>query len=232
LVDHYIAYRAHVRAKVACLRVGAGDPQAAAEARQLSGMCRAHLELARVRLVLVGGPPGCGKTTVAAALGRDSGARVIGSDVVRKRLWGLDPQVPAGAAWQSGMYSPEHTGRTYAELLGRARRALGRGESVVLDATWGESSWRTRARSLAAETSSDLVELRCTLPDRLAATRLAGRRGSGDTVSDATEVIRRWLSRAADPWPQALQVDTRNSVEESAAQALALAGWGRGEPGV
>jgi hypothetical protein len=27
-------------------------------------------------------------------------------------------------------------------------------------------------------------------------------------------------------------VDTRNSVEESAAQALALAGWGRGEPGV
>lgn len=67
LRHHYVAYRAFVRAKVACLRARAGDGQAAAEAWQLAGMTLGHLRAGAVSLVLVGGLPGTGKTTLAGA---------------------------------------------------------------------------------------------------------------------------------------------------------------------
>jgi uncharacterized protein len=69
LMHHYLAYRAFVRCKVACLRHQQGDLLAAAEARRLLEIAHSHLELGEVTLLLVGGAPGTGKTTLARALG-------------------------------------------------------------------------------------------------------------------------------------------------------------------
>ena len=49
LEHHYIAYRALVRAKISCLRGGAGDE---AEARAFLAQCQRHLLDARVQLVV------------------------------------------------------------------------------------------------------------------------------------------------------------------------------------
>ncbi|HEY5172388.1 MAG TPA: hypothetical protein VIK54_11750, partial [Acidimicrobiia bacterium] len=68
LADLYIAYGATVRSKVACLSASAvGSPGSAAvrTARRLLGLAAAHLAQGRVRLVLVGGAPATGKTTLA-----------------------------------------------------------------------------------------------------------------------------------------------------------------------
>ena len=67
LSHHFVAYRAAVRAAVTCLRVdqGGGDAE---EARDLLDLVDRHLQDARVRLVLVGGLPGTGKTTVAGGV--------------------------------------------------------------------------------------------------------------------------------------------------------------------
>jgi hypothetical protein len=54
--------------RVACLRARQGDGQTAAEAWQLAGMTLGHLRAGAVTLVLVGGLPGAGKTTLAGAL--------------------------------------------------------------------------------------------------------------------------------------------------------------------
>jgi uncharacterized protein len=62
LTHHYIAHRGHVRAKVACLRNEQGDVSAAGEAGALLSLARDHLERGQVRMVLVGGLPGTGKT--------------------------------------------------------------------------------------------------------------------------------------------------------------------------
>ena len=74
LKDFYIAYRAVVRAKVDCVRVSQGHPDAAADARRHLDIALEHLRAGTVRLILIGGGPGTGKTTLAHCVGRtDSG---------------------------------------------------------------------------------------------------------------------------------------------------------------
>jgi aminoglycoside phosphotransferase family enzyme len=59
LAHLYVAYRAVVSTKIACLRHRrTGDPADAEQARQLLAIADRHLALGRVRLVLVGGLPG------------------------------------------------------------------------------------------------------------------------------------------------------------------------------
>ena len=149
LEHHYIAYRALVRSKVACLLAMDGHPEASAEARSLLELSARHLRQGRVQLVLVGGTPGTGKSTVADLIGRRLGWTVLRSDEVRKEEAGIAALDRARAPFESGIYDPASTAATYAELLRRAEIAIAHGESVVLDATWGSEAHRVRAREVA-----------------------------------------------------------------------------------
>ncbi len=214
LAHHYIAYRAHVRAKVACLRADQGDPDAREQARALHALARAHLEEARVRLVVVGGLPGTGKSTLAAALGERCGWAVLRSDVVRKEIAGgssVSPDV---------LYTDEMTAATYDELLRRARRLLEMGETVVLDASWTSGSWRAQARQLAVDTVADAVELRCDVDRDVAAERLEARAAWGSDPSDATPEVAAAMAAAADAWPEATTISTAGAAEDALARAL------------
>lgn len=221
LASHYIAYRAHVRAKVACLRHGQGDPEAAAAARDLLGLTRRHLEAGRVVLVLVGGLPGTGKSTLAAGIAERQGWSVLRSDEVRKDLAGLAHDEPVSAAFGEGLYRPELTADVYAALLERAGHALELGEPVVLDASWSDRRWREAAVEVARRTSSDLVELRCDAPAPLAAARIAERRERGGDPSDATPEVAAAMAASADPWPSAMSIDTAGTSTSALDQALA-----------
>ncbi|HMA47217.1 MAG TPA: AAA family ATPase [Frankiaceae bacterium] len=224
LAHLYVAYRAFVRAKVACLRAGQGDPEAAAEARRLAGMSVDHLRRGRVRLVLVGGLPGTGKTTLAAELARHSdGWTLISSDVVRKELAGRRVLDPARGAVGEGLYRPEAVRATYGEMLRRARCALGLGESVVLDATWVSAGRRGEAAAVAARTASELVELRCEAPEAVALERIANRAEEAGPSEATAEVYHR-LATLADPWPSAAVVPTagaRTAVRRVVERAVA-----------
>lgn len=231
LADHHIAYRAQVRAKVtavAAAQAGLDSPdgqRAAAAAREVLGLSARHLEAARVRLILVGGLPGTGKSTLAARVGAALGAAVLRTDEVRKELAGLDPAMPAPAGFGQGLYAPEMTGRTYRELLGRARAALAAGESVVADASWHDPAWREAARTAASQTSSELAEFRCVLPLAEIMRRITGRYGTGD-ASDATSGVVRRLAASVAPWPSATEVDTSPPPAEAAATVLRALGTG------
>ena len=220
LADHYWAYRAQVRAKVACLRHAQGDPDARAEAVRLLDLCRAHLERARIRLVLVGGAPGTGKSTLAAGVAEAKGWALLRSDEVRKELAGLRPSDSASAPYGEGLYSPAATEATYRELLRRAQVALGLGQPVLLDASWTDRRWRRAAAEVAAATSSELVELRCKAPPAVASARMAERRRVGGDPSDADPQVAGAMAAEADPWPSAIEVDTSGSPEQSLARAL------------
>jgi aminoglycoside phosphotransferase family enzyme/predicted kinase len=214
LAHHHIAYRAQVRAKVAALaweqadEGSAGQARAAQEARQLLGLAAAHLAAGRIRLVVVGGLPGTGKSTLAARLGDALGAAVLRSDVIRKQLAGWDARTPAPAPFGQGLYSPEMTKATYGELLRQARAVLGAGQSVVADASWLDPAWRETARGLAAEVSADLTEVRCDLPIEMIVARVDARAAAGNDLSDATADLVRRLAASQQPWPSALAVDT------------------------
>lgn len=212
LLTHYLAYRAFVRVKVECLRHAQGDRDSGAAAGRLLGLTVGHLREGAVRLILVGGLPGTGKSTLAGGLADRLGMVVLSSDRIRKEQGGIPPETPAAAPYGQGLYSPARTAAVYQELLGRARAALSKGESVVLDASWSRKGHRDAARFLADQTSSDLVPLLCRAPETLATSRLTRRhRGS----SDADAAIASAMAQDADPWPEAHVIDTTRTVEES-----------------
>lgn len=102
----------------------------------LQSSCSKHLDLGRVRLVLVGGSFDSGGGATAGALGARHGAVVL-----------------------------RHDDHVHDDMLHRAERLLRLGESVVLDAPWVDGTEREAAREVAMRTSSDLVELRCRAHD-------------------------------------------------------------------
>ena len=222
LRDHYVAYRAHVRAKVAAIRAGQGDRGERARARRLHRFAVARLERSRVRLILVGGPPGTGKSTLAEGLARELGARVLRSDVVRKRLARVPVGAGAAAPWEEGVYRPEMTRRVYDALLAEAGSLLSHGETVVLDASWASAAARRAARRAANLRVAEIVELRCELPEDVADARIARRRRTGGDPSDADAEIARMLRRRADAWPEAAPVDTSPPPADAVAAAVRL----------
>lgn len=156
LADHYIAYRAQVRSKVACLRTAQGDTEAVELARQHLALCHTHLEQARVRFVLIGGPPASGKSTLANALADRTGWLVLRSDELRKEMAGLPLESDASAEFEQGLYRPAAVAATYRELLLRAGRLAEEGETVILDASWTTAEQRAAARYAAARAGAEV----------------------------------------------------------------------------
>lgn len=219
LAHHYIAYRAHVRAKVRALRqIQSGRPADPGVAARMD-LALAHLERARVRLVLVGGLPGTGKSTIAEALADEIDAIVLRTDDVRRRM-------PSQAA-DVDRYQPESVRAVYVEMLGEAEQLLRLGRHVVLDATWQFADIREEARRVALATSSDLTELVCDAPGDLAVRRIVRRQDRGDDPSEATAAVASAMATRFAPWPEARMLDTVVTVPQTTRHALAAVGWPR-----
>jgi predicted kinase len=209
LRHHYRAYRAFVRAKVACLRHAQGDASAADDANQHAALTLDHLRSGEVVLILVGGGPGTGKSTLAGQLADRLGAVVLSSDRIRKELAGLDPDRSAAAPYQHGIYTAEWTDRTYTELIRRASTLLGHGETVIVDASWTAARHRHAADQLATATHSRLVPIQCQIPTHIAFHRIRNRSGS---ASDADATIAAAMAAPAAPGPRATLTSLRRSA--------------------
>ncbi|WP_328333183.1 MULTISPECIES: bifunctional aminoglycoside phosphotransferase/ATP-binding protein [unclassified Streptomyces] len=218
LRHHYVAYRAFVRAKVSLFREQQGVPAARSDAERFADITVRHLRASAVRLVLIGGPPAGGKSTLAGGLADRLGLTLLNSDRVRKEVAGLPPERPAPAEYERGIYTPAWTRRTYEELLGRASALLAAGESVVVDASWNLDVWRRAATEAARRHDADLVALRCEVPRDVAAMRLAARPPG---PSDAGPVVGDAMAAAAEPWPEAVTVDTSGSPAAAVERAVA-----------
>jgi len=205
LRHHYVAYRAFVRAKVSCLAWDQGQHTAGNDARMLTELALDHLRAGAVTLVIIGGAPGTGKSTLAGKLADRLGFTMLSSDRIRKELAGIPPERPAAAAFRAGIYTTSWTERTYAELLRRSARLLSLGESVIADASWTSSRHRAAAVATASAAAADLVPLSCSAPADLTLNRLSQRRGG---VSDAGVAVARELAAAWEPWPDAITIDT------------------------
>jgi uncharacterized protein len=222
LAHLHVAYRAHVRCKVMCLRHGQGDPDAAGAARSFQRLALEHLERARVHLVVVGGAAGTGKTTVARGLADRLGAVHLSSDDLRGEVVGEDAG-PAGEL-HAGRYEPRQRDAVYAELLRRAQRLLADGGSVVLDASWARSAQRDSARALARSSFAVLTELCTSCPSSVAADRISERAAAGGSSSEVTVELAGQLAAEREAWPEATTVDTDaepGTVLDRASDALA-----------
>lgn len=220
LVHHYIAYRAIMRSKVLALKAGQGDPDASAVAGHLLRIGLEHLRAGEPRLILVGGLPGTGKSTIAGGVADRLGAVLLRSDRLRKEMMGIDPATSAATEWQQGIYNDGHTTRVYNELCHRAAQLLSQGESVVLDATWSSEWARVLARQSATSASATIVEIRTDADARVADERVRERATSDP--SDASPSVAAQMRSAFHPWPQAESVSTMTTVDESLNEATKL----------
>ena len=145
LRDFYIAYRAVVRAKVDYVRLSQGKSESAADAARHLNIAARHLEHGAIRLALVGGNPGTGKSTLARALAEKVGAQVISTDDVRRELKELGAIAGEPGVLDTGLYSLENVTKVYQAALRRADLSLRSGNSVILDGTWQDPQLRARA---------------------------------------------------------------------------------------
>lgn len=221
LIHLYTAQRALVRAKVRALRAEQGDATAGDEAATTLDLAVQHLREGEVRLVLVGGAPGTGKSNLSRGMAAHLGARLLRSDVLRKERAGLDPTTDLAAPVDQGEYRPAQVDEVYDELLARASAHLRHGETVVLDASWSSPRHRQAARTAAREAHARIVEVRASAPLAVCQQRVARRREHGSDASDATPELVGTLTERFAPWPEAQVVSTTGTKAASLEAALA-----------
>ncbi len=207
LVDFYVAYRHLVRGLVRGLQ--AQDPEESPQ-NQLKAGEKSHLHfllaLAKLEpsakkpcLVLLGGLPGTGKSSLAKHLAEREGFIVLSSDAVRKELSGSSFDSKPGTAYEKGIYKPEWTEKTYDNLLLRAGEALRRGERVLVDASFLKEEWREMFLDLAKEWRLPFLFFVCMIYHETADKRLSEARHFG---SDADmNIYRRMAGRWEPPSP-------------------------------
>jgi hypothetical protein len=204
LLPLYCSYRAAVRGKVEGLKMS--EPEVP-ESERLESLVRARqywlLALQELEppgrrpgLVLIGGLPGTGKSTLAAELAAQAGLSVIRTDVVRKELAGVLDAPSSGQAFERGIYSPEWTERTYQECLRRVEQMLFEGQRVVIDASFREEVWRRTFLDVAKRWGVGAVLLLCHAEADTVRQRLDARRG------DASDADWKIYLQAAQAWQE------------------------------
>lgn len=204
LLPFYSGYRASVRGKVEGFEASSGDVPEHERADALR-QSRGHWLLAlgaleeparRPALVLIGGLPGTGKSTLARELAGRAGFEVVSSDVVRKELAGLEPSGRAGADFGRGLYTTEWNDRTYTECLRRAEEHLFEGRRVIVDASFREEARRRLFLDAARSWGVPGLLLICTADRAVVERRLRARTRD---VSDADVNI---YQKAAAAWEE------------------------------
>lgn len=146
------------------------------------------------RLVAVGGLSGTGKSTISrqigAMLGRAPGARVLRSDVFRKRTAGLPPE----ARLPPSFYTAASDQETWEAMFESADDHLSVGTSVILDAVFMRRSERDVAEMLAAKARVPFTGLWLEAPERDRVARVASR--SGDASDAGIDVVREQSRRS------------------------------------
>jgi aminoglycoside phosphotransferase family enzyme/predicted kinase len=201
LLPFYASYRAAVRGKVEGLKLARPEmsesDRAVALAKAKGSWLLALSELEspgrKPCLILIGGLPGTGKSTLANALAQYAGFRVIRSDVVRKQLAGLGGE-QSRSEFGRGIYTADWTQRTYSECLRQAEDLLFYGERVLVDANFREENQRRMFLDAALRWGISTVFLLCETEPELVRMRLAGRRGN---ASDADWSV---YEKAVESW--------------------------------
>ena len=119
----------------------------------------------------------------------------------------------------AGLYAAENVAAVYDEVLRRAHVLLSGGASVILDGTWRDSRQRARARDLADQTTTSIVEFTCSVPPEQASERIIDRQAS---TSDATPEIAAALAAHRDESPEGYRLDTSRALAESVEEAQAV----------
>lgn len=205
LLPFFMAVRAAIRAHVTASEVSAtelGSAWKRAEARAYLELCQDLLRERPALLAAIGGFSGSGKSTVAAliapGLGPVPGARVIASDRIRKRMFGVSPETRL----MEDAYSGKVSDQAYRRLCEAAGVSLSQGYAAIADAVFDREGERARIAATAMACGVPFRGIWLEAASDVLIERVSARRGD---VSDATAgVVTAQLARGGTPtdWPK------------------------------
>jgi len=225
VLPFYAYYSACVRGKVENFlldipSIPAKEKRAAAvrARRYFELACEYAKTLPPAMLIVMCGLSGSGKSTEAKEIAKKLGADVISSDIVRKRLAGIDPKTKVLDEFRAGLYSAAMTQRTYAAMQAQAHDLLMSGKTVILDATFQRRDERQSAVRLARETGAQFACILTEASETAIRRRLGTRLAKGRDPSDARWEIylgqKRRFQRPTEVPPERLITIATSSLDK------------------
>ena len=180
VLPFFMSLRAAIRAHVEA------SQQNAERARLYFDLAQTLLTPGKGAVIAVGGLSGSGKSSVAAALaprvGCPPGARVVNSDRIRKRLFGVAPT----ARLPQEAYASAVSAQVYGEMFDVSARTAALGWPVIVDAVFDRPQDRGAIRAAAERTGAPFFGVWLDLDLDRRAARVDWR---VNDVSDATRAV-------------------------------------------
>lgn len=146
-------------------------------------------------LVILGGLPGTGKTTLAGELARATGAVLLRIDTIEVAIWRADPTAPVDD-------------KGYQAAYGVAEDNLRLGRTVIADSVNSIETSRSAWRAVAARAGAAACEIEIVCSDRAEHRRRVETRAA-DIDGFDPPTWREVETREYEPWPSAtLVIDT------------------------
>jgi D-tagatose-bisphosphate aldolase class II non-catalytic subunit len=222
VLPFYLTYRALVRAKVNAILAGQSGIDTKTKAAAKKDCCdylmlaKRHAGRDTPQLIITHGMSASGKSTVTGALIACMEAIRIRSDVERKRMYGMQPEMDGHAAAQ-GIYTEDATRKTYDRLAELSAQILDAGYSVIVDAAFLQLDQRRQFQQLAAEKHVPFRILDCVASPETLRRRIVER---PKTVSDADSAVLEYQIRNSPPLTEnersyTLQIDMESPVDDA-----------------
>lgn len=193
------------------------DAGLATQAHDFFALALQFLDPVKPRFMAVGGLSGSGKTTLAQALtydlGRAPGARLLRSDVLRKRLAGVAPETRLGPA----AYAKGSSAAVYAQLYTLAASALGQGQAVVADAVFAQPKERAAIAAVGQQSGVEMVGIWLDSGEAVRVARVNTRLGDASDA-DATVAVAQSKIQVG-PLADWLVLDATGGLDEVARRA-------------
>lgn len=169
-------------------------------------------------LIIVCGLPGSGKSSLSKDLAKLYLAVHLNSDKIRKKLF------------PEPTYSEEEKKQVYVEMARQAGEILGRGNSVIADATFSKNEYRRVFEAEAAKVGARVFTIKCMMHEDEIKKRLGRRKASGKSPSDADYEIYMKLKESFEPLAGSyLEIDYMKPKKEVLAKVKEfIAGGGSG----
>jgi hypothetical protein len=228
LLAFYKCYRAYVRGKVESFKLDdsyISEP----DKKMAASIAHGYFDLAgfyirpHPTLFITIGVTGTGKTTVAKELARHTGAVVISSDIVRKKLAGIPLTERHLDDFNTGLYSSQVTQNTYDAIFMKAEHYLSQRQSVILDATFTKHSFRTRAQELSERYHTEYLMIECFVNKENIVKRLEDRMRTNSVSDGRLEILENQITQfepIGDKNDVRIVIDTSGSLEDNIKQIL------------
>jgi len=189
VLNFYKCYRAYVRGKVTGFKLSDPNIDKSEKNDIISTACK-YFDLAtyyaklfsldtlkdkKSLLFFVSGLTGTGKSTVARKISVDYHSYLINTDIVRKKMEGIDIFDRRHDKFDTGLYSPEKMDTIYNKVIDIAEKHLLSGKNVVLDATFTKKKYRDKAFNIGEKNNAKVLNIHCICPDNIVKKRLEDR---------------------------------------------------------